>query len=32
VAQTCGNYYKPGVEQRRINDALIAEVVLPGFV
>jgi CubicO group peptidase (beta-lactamase class C family) len=32
VAQTCGNYYKSGVEQRRINDALIAEVVLPSFV
>jgi CubicO group peptidase (beta-lactamase class C family) len=32
VAQFCGNYEKPGTEQRRINDAIIAEVVLPGFV
>jgi CubicO group peptidase (beta-lactamase class C family) len=32
VAQHCGNYKKPGAEQRRINDAIIAEVVLPGFV
>jgi CubicO group peptidase (beta-lactamase class C family) len=32
VAQHCGNYNKPGTEQRRINDAIISEVVLPGFV
>lgn len=32
VAQYCGNYGKPGAEQRRINDAIITEVVLPGFV
>jgi CubicO group peptidase (beta-lactamase class C family) len=32
VAQYCGNYGKPGTEQRRINDAIITEVVLPGFV
>ena len=29
VAQYCGNYHKPGTEQRRINDAIIAEIVLP---
>jgi CubicO group peptidase (beta-lactamase class C family) len=32
VAQFCGNYEKPGTEQRRINDAIITEVVLPDFV
>jgi hypothetical protein len=32
VAQHCGNYNKPGTEQRRINDAIITEIVLPGFV
>jgi CubicO group peptidase (beta-lactamase class C family) len=32
VAQLCGNYDKPGTEQRRINDAIITEIVLPGFV
>ena len=32
VAQCCGNYYKPNTEQRRINDAIISEIVLPGFV
>src|ERR1700719_2109549 len=32
VAQYCGNYDKPGTEQRRINDAIITEIVLPGFV
>ena len=32
VAQTCGNYDKPATEQRRINDAIISEIVLPGFV
>jgi len=32
VAQYCGNYDKPGTEQRRINDAIITEVVLPDFV
>jgi CubicO group peptidase (beta-lactamase class C family) len=32
VAQFCGNYEKPGTEQRRINDAIITEVVLPSFV
>lgn len=31
VAQHCGNYNKPGTEQRRINNAVITEVVLPGF-
>jgi CubicO group peptidase (beta-lactamase class C family) len=31
VAQYCGNYDKPGTEQRRINDAII-EIILPGFV
>jgi len=25
-------FYKSGAEQRRINDAVIAEIVLPGFV
>jgi CubicO group peptidase (beta-lactamase class C family) len=32
VAQHCGNYNKPGAEQRRINDAIITEIVLPGLV
>ena len=32
VAQHCGNYDKPGAEQRRINDAIITEIILPGFV
>ena len=32
VAQYCGNYDKPGKEQRRINDAIITEIVLPDFV
>jgi CubicO group peptidase (beta-lactamase class C family) len=32
VAQNCGNYDKPATEQRRINDAIIGEIVLPGFV
>jgi CubicO group peptidase (beta-lactamase class C family) len=32
VAQYCGNYDKPGKEQRRINDAIIGEIVLPSFV
>jgi len=32
VAQHCGNYDKPGTEQRRINDAIITEIILPGFV
>ena len=31
VAQHCGNYDKPGTEQRRINDAII-EIIMPGFV
>lgn len=30
VAQHCGNYNKSGAEQRRINDAIIGDVVLPG--
>jgi CubicO group peptidase (beta-lactamase class C family) len=30
VAQNCGNYGKPGAEQKRINDAIITEIVLPG--
>jgi CubicO group peptidase (beta-lactamase class C family) len=32
VAQLCGNYDRPNTEQRRINDAIIAEIVLPSFV
>jgi CubicO group peptidase (beta-lactamase class C family) len=32
VAQNCGNYARTGIEQRRINDAIIAEIVLPSFV
>lgn len=32
IAQTCGNYDKPNLEQRRINDAIISDIVLPGFV
>jgi hypothetical protein len=32
VAQHCGNYKKSGIEQRRINDAIISEIVLPGLV
>jgi CubicO group peptidase (beta-lactamase class C family) len=32
VAQNCGNYDKPGTEQRRVNDAVIAGIVLPAFV
>jgi CubicO group peptidase (beta-lactamase class C family) len=32
VAQHCGNYNKSGTEQRRINDAIITEIVLPGLV
>jgi CubicO group peptidase (beta-lactamase class C family) len=32
VAQHCGNYHKSGVEQRRTNDAIITEIVLPGLV
>ena len=32
VAQNCGNYHKPGTEQRRVNDAIITEIVLPGVV
>jgi CubicO group peptidase (beta-lactamase class C family) len=32
VAQHCGNYSKSGTEQRRINDAIITEIVLPGLV
>jgi CubicO group peptidase (beta-lactamase class C family) len=32
VAQYCGNYDKPGTEQRRIDDAIITEIVLPDFV
>jgi CubicO group peptidase (beta-lactamase class C family) len=31
VAQTCGNYRKSGAEQRRINDAIISDIVLLGF-
>ncbi|WP_197082630.1 serine hydrolase [Bradyrhizobium sp. LTSP885] len=31
VAQCCGNYGRPGTEQRRINDAIISEVVLAGL-
>jgi len=32
VAQCCGNYGRPGIEQSRINNRVVAEVVLPGFV
>ena len=32
VAKNCGNYDKPGTEQRRVNDAIISEIVLPAFV
>jgi CubicO group peptidase (beta-lactamase class C family) len=32
VAQHCGNYNRPGTEQNRINNAIIREIVLPGFV
>lgn len=32
VAQNCGNYDQPAAEQRRINDAIIGDVVLPSFV
>ncbi|MEN3350089.1 MAG: hypothetical protein V7632_3724 [Bradyrhizobium sp.] len=31
VAQCCGNYGRPGAEQRRINDAILGEVVLPSI-
>jgi len=31
VVQYCGNYDKPGAEQRRINEAIITDVVLPSF-
>ena len=32
VAQFCGNYGKPLTEQRRINNAIVTEIVLPSFV
>jgi CubicO group peptidase (beta-lactamase class C family) len=32
VAQNCGNYEKPFAAQRRINDAIISEIALPGFI
>lgn len=32
VAHCSGNYDKPNVEQRRINNAIVNDVVLPGFV
>jgi CubicO group peptidase (beta-lactamase class C family) len=32
VAQFCGNYDKPGMAQGRINNRVVADVVLPGFV
>jgi CubicO group peptidase (beta-lactamase class C family) len=32
VVQHCGNYDRPGMEQGRINNRVVAEVVLPGFV
>jgi CubicO group peptidase (beta-lactamase class C family) len=32
VVQHCGNYDRPGIEQSRINNRMIAEVVLPEFV
>ena len=31
VTQCCGNYDRPAAEQRRINDAVVDEVVLPGL-
>jgi CubicO group peptidase (beta-lactamase class C family) len=32
VAQHCGNYHLSGTEQRRINDAIITGIVLPGLL
>jgi CubicO group peptidase (beta-lactamase class C family) len=32
VAQNCGNYDKTGIEQTRVINAVINEVVLPSFV
>ena len=29
VAMNCGNYSKPGLEQRRVADTLLRELVLP---
>jgi CubicO group peptidase (beta-lactamase class C family) len=29
VAMNCGNYWKPGLEQRRVADTLLRELVLP---
>jgi CubicO group peptidase (beta-lactamase class C family) len=32
IAMNCGNYRKSGQEQTRIIDAVLSEIVLPGFV
>jgi CubicO group peptidase (beta-lactamase class C family) len=32
VAMNCGNYQKSGVEQNRVSDVVLTEVVLPSFV
>jgi len=32
VAMNCGNYWKPGVEQRRVADTLLRELVLPAVM
>lgn len=32
VAMNCGNYRKPGMEQSRVNSAVLTEVVLPSFL
>ena len=31
VAMTCGNYDKPGMEQNRVNLAVLADVVFPSL-
>ena len=31
VAMNCGNYRKPGMEQNRINMAVLSDVVFPGL-
>jgi hypothetical protein len=32
VAMNCGNYAKPGLEQRRVADVLLRELVLPAVM
>lgn len=32
VAMNCGNYWKPGIEQRRVADVLLRELVLPAVM